>query len=364
MDKKLLLARELVLATDLNDENNMVDQARILSMRVAVKKDVAHSYSALVKLAEKDDIKPQEQILIACELGRAKLACGQIGGGASHMRSVYGRAHEISKNGDKLVTIYPTYCQALIALAQKKYTMAKALASSVVNSLDTLDKGDAIDGDSILVGALLCGARAAAGESLSRAAYANLKRLLELLPRLLAETGLTNEFKDSDVRCEILRLACLAANEVADWQEAVEYGENWVRLKERKAPDDLIEPLCALSSAYEHVDRRKGAECLDRALTLVARAVEEEPFDHGPEAHKQALKMPLKEYQLLNRLADAYLMQGRLVDSLRLYPAFMRARYTNYVSTAINLGEEVAKGIGKIKKYYATRTAAEEIEPE
>jgi hypothetical protein len=55
-------------------------------------------------------------------------------------------------------------------------------------------------------------------------------------------------------------------------------------------------------------------------------------------------------------------MQGRLIDSLKLYPSSMRARYTSYVSSAINLTDTVVQGIDKLKKYYATKNAADDID--
>lgn len=368
MAKKVLslLARELGLLHEALApfEGDSSAPACILATRVEHKKDAARAYSALEALLKQERAQT-EVIEISCELGRAKLASGQPEVAAKFMRGVYGKAHELSKvTGDSSITIYPAYCQALIYLAQKKYTLAQALSNSVVAAIDKLEPAKLGEFQWLLAGALLCSARAAAGEYLSRPAGRSISRLIDLLPELAKQYGLA--YEDTLSYAEILKLAAIASNETAEWGKAAIYSKQWLHIIESKhgrSTSAAIEPLCYLASALEHIDRKQGAECLDRALHIVAHVVEEEPFEAAkPGGGEQAIKMSVKEYQLLNQLADAYLMQGRLVDSLKLYPSSMRARYTSYVSSAINLTDTVVQGIDKIKKYYATKNAADDID--
>lgn len=367
MAKKVLslLARELGLLDEALAafDGDSTAQACLLATKVEHKKDAAKAYSALEALL-KQERSQREIIEISCEMGRAKLASGQPEVAAKFMRSIYGKAHELSKvTADSTITIYPAYCQALIYLAQKKYTLAQALSNSVVAAIDKLAPVQHGEFQWLLAGALLCAARAAAGESLSRPAGRSIDRLIELLPELSKQYGLA--YEDTLSYAEILKLAAIAGIETAEWGKAAVYSKQWLHIIESKhgrSTAATIEPLCYLASALEHFDRKKGAECLDRALHIVAHVVEEEPFEAKPGGGQQAIKMSVKEYQLLNQLADAYLMQGRLVDSLKLYPSSMRARYTSYVSSAINLTDTVVQGIDKLKKYYATKNAADDID--
>lgn len=373
MTKKVLtglLARELglldsaLVAFEKSENTRACDQAAHLAIQVEGRKHQARAFATLEAML-KEERSQAEAIAVSCELGRARLASNQPEVAAKFLRSVFGKANELAKlSGDSSLTIYPSYCQALAYMALKKYTLALALANSVVAAIDLLPLGEQEERKWLLVGALLCSGRAAASENLWRSAARSFSRLSDFLPDLCSRWGLS--YPGSACQIGVLKTTTIALLELADWPRAAVFAEEWVASVEAKdgseAPS-LIEPLCYLASAYEHWQRSKGVKCLDRALDIVASAVADEPFTGNARAGSaEALKMPEKEYQLLMRMADSYLLQGKLADSLKLYPATMRARYTNYVSSAVNLTESLFQGIGKVRKYYADRKAAEDIE--
>lgn len=292
-----------------------------------------------------------------CELGRARLVAGDGELAGQAFRIALGLAQdEYGKHS--LEMIYPSLCLAIYHESQGSNLLALALARDAVNLLR--ERSKLINDPSLLLAGLIVINCCSFKERRFQQALAAADELLDLG----AKHGLKLAACERLQEAAVVKMLSLA--QLDRLQEAKDQGEVLVEAMEKaqgRYSARLLEPLCQLATVYERLGSRdKASKCLDQALVVVSRIVEETPFansasgatsaggatgENRAESHEKAASMPFKEYQVLNRLSETYFLQGKFVDALKLYPSSMRARYTTYVASSTNIIDMLAKHLAE-----------------
>lgn len=292
-----------------------------------------------------------------CELGRARLVAGDGELAGQAFRIALGLAQdEYGKHS--LEMIYPSLCLAIYHESQGSNLLALALARDAVNLLR--ERSKLINDPSLLLAGLIVINCCSFKERRFQQALAAADELLELG----AKYGLTLAACERLQEAAVVKMLSLA--QLDRMQEAKDQGEVLVEAMEKaqgRYSARLLEPLCQLATVYERLGSRdKASKCLDQALVVVSRIVEETPFANSAsgatsaggvagekrtDSHEKAASMPFKEYQVLNRLSETYFLQGKFVDALKLYPSSMRARYTTYVASSTNIIDMLSKHLAE-----------------
>lgn len=292
-----------------------------------------------------------------CELGRARLAAGDSELAGQAFRIALGLAQdEYGKNS--LETIYPSLCLAIYHESQGSNLLALALARDAVNLLR--ERSKQVNDPSLLLAGLIVINCCSFKERRFQQALAASDELLAIGAKHSLSIASCERLQEAAV----VKMMSLA--QLDRLQEAKDQGEVLVEAMEKtqgRYSAQLLEPLCQLATVYERLGSRdKASRCLDQALVVVSRIVEETPFansasrptgggksagENRADSHEKAASMPFKEYQVLNRLSETYFLQGKFVDALKLYPSSMRARYTTYVASSTNIIDMLAKHLAE-----------------
>lgn len=286
-----------------------------------------------------------------CELGRARLVAGDGELAGQAFRIALGLAQdEYGKHS--LEMIYPSLCLAIYHESQGSNLLALALARDAVNLLR--ERSKLINDPSLLLAGLIVINCCSFKERRFQQALAAADELLDLG----AKHGLKLAACERLQEAAVVKMLSLA--QLDRLQEAKDQGEVLVEAMEKaqgRYSARLLEPLCQLATVYERLGSRdKASKCLDQALVVVSRIVEETPFtnsasgatgENRTDSHEKAASMPFKEYQVLNRLSETYFLQGKFVDALKLYPSSMRARYTTYVASSTNIIDMLSKHLAE-----------------
>lgn len=286
-----------------------------------------------------------------CELGRARLVAGDGELAGQAFRIALGLAQdEYGKHS--LEMIYPSLCLAIYHESQGSNLLALALARDAVNLLR--ERSKLINDPSLLLAGLIVINCCSFKERRFQQALAAADELLALS----VKHSLSLAFCERLQEAAVVKMMSLA--QLDRLQEAKDQGEVLVEAMEKaqgRYSAQLLEPLCQLATVYERIGSRdKASRCLDQALVVVSRIVEETPFANSAseatgekrtDSHEKAASMPFKEYQVLNRLSETYFLQGKFVDALKLYPSSMRARYTTYVASSTNIIDMLSKHLAE-----------------
>ncbi len=276
-----------------------------------------------------------------CELGRARAAAQDHELAGQTFRTALGLAQdEFGK--DSLEMIYPAICLAMHHEDQSSNLLALALARDAVDNLR--HRTTQVKDPSLLLAGLLTISNCAFLEH----RYAQALQAAEEALDLVRMHSLSPDTGDRLQKCIIVKM--LALNKLDRHQEAKDTGEVFVEKLEAKYgrySARLLEPLCHMASIYDRLGARsKSAKALDQALVIVSQIVEDRPFENIEHMSDDGIKietMPFKEYEVLNRLSESYILQGKFVEAFKLYPASMRARYTTYVASSTNIVDMMAK---------------------
>ncbi len=286
-----------------------------------------------------------------CELGRARLVAGDGELAGQAFRIALGLAQdEYGKHS--LEMIYPSLCLAIYHESQGSNLLALALARDAVNLLR--ERSKLINDPSLLLAGLIVINCCSFKERRFQQALAAADELLALSVKHSLSLASCERLQEAAV----VKMMSLA--QLDRLQEAKDQGEVLVEAMEKaqgRYSAQLLEPLCQLATVYERIGSRdKASRCLDQALVVVSRIVEETPFANSAsettgekrtDSHEKAASMPFKEYQVLNRLSETYFLQGKFVDALKLYPSSMRARYTTYVASSTNIIDMLSKHLAE-----------------
>jgi len=283
-----------------------------------------------------------------CELGRARSASEDHELACQIFRTALGLAQD-EYGKDSLEMIYPAICLAMHHEMQNNSLLALAIARDAVDNLR--HRSGQVKDPSLLLAGLLTISNCAFLEHRYALALAAAEEALDLvrLYSLSADAG------DRLQKCIIVKM--LALNKLDRHQEAKDTGEVFIEKLEEKYgrySPRLLEPLCHMASICDRLGARsKSAKALDQALVIVSQIVEDRPFETIEHANADGIKienMPFKEYEVLNRLSESYILQGKFVDAFKLYPASMRARYTTYVASSTNIVDMMAKRLKEFEE--------------
>ncbi|CAN5488570.1 hypothetical protein BH11CYA1_BH11CYA1_22950 [soil metagenome] len=279
-----------------------------------------------------------------CELGRARLAAGEIGRAGQAFRIALGLAQdEYGKHS--LEMIYPSLCLAIFHESQGSNLLASALARDSVNILR--ERSKQVNDPSLLLAGLIVINSCSFKERRFKQSLAASDELLSLG----AKHSLSLAACDHLQEAAVVKMASLV--QLDRMQEAKDQGEVLVEALEKAQgihSARLLEPLCQLATVYTRMGSRdKASKCLDQALVVVSHIVEDTPFANSNNSgshtasNEKAASMPFKEYQVLNSLSETYFWQGKFVDALKLYPSTMRARHVTYVASTTNMIDMLTK---------------------
>jgi tetratricopeptide (TPR) repeat protein len=278
-----------------------------------------------------------------CELGRARCSSSDFEIAGQIFRTALGLAQdEYGKTGIEM--IYPAICLAMYHETQKNYVLSVALARDAVSLIRR--RQSLVSDSSILLAGLLTMARSAYMDKRYALCLKCADEALEL-----AQREKLSSISERLIDCSLMRM--MALYYLDRHQEAKDSGEVLIESMEDKYgrySPKLLEPLCQLASVYERLGARdRASKCLDQALVIVSEVVQEKPF--GDVAQPDDMKpesMPMKEYQMLNRLSETLVLQGKFVDALKLYPSSVRARYTVYVAQSNTLVDALTRHLNNL----------------
>ena len=143
-----------------------------------------------------------------------------------------------------------------------------------------------------------------------------------------------------------------------EYQSAEKAAAKRLKLTEKmKGKDDpkVIDPLCDLAQILAQVgERERAAIYFDRALKLVTELARNKGFAEdvkdGAETQANTVGTRIEgaslchlEYQLIERLSECYLWQGKLADVARLMPASYRTAHTCKIDAVVSMIETINK---------------------
>lgn len=287
-----------------------------------------------------------------CELGRARCSALDFEIAGQIFRTALGLAQDEYGKGS-IEMIYPAICLAMYHETQKNYVLAVALARDAVALIRR--RLNLVNDRSMLLAGLL---------TMARSAYMD-KRYALCLKCADEATELARGEKlalvsERLIDCSLMRM--MALYYLDRHQDAKDSGEVLLEAMEEKYgrySPKLLEPLCQLASVYERLGARdRASKCFDQALVIVSQIVEEKPFGDLSKSDASPESMPMKEYQVLNRLAETLLLQGKFVDALKLYPSSMRARYTIYVAQSNTVVDMLTTHLNSLNEDLQNKKAA------
>jgi tetratricopeptide (TPR) repeat protein len=164
--------------------------------------------------------------------------------------------------------------------------------------------------------------------------------------------------EESDIYLDVLGIKTAAFLFMVDYQAAEKMASKRLKLVEKmRGKDDpkVIDPLCDLAQALAHMgDRERAEKYFDRAIKLVSELARDQGFSEEAKKSEEAqtntagtrlegASLCHLEYDLIERLSDCYVWQGKLADAAKLMPASMRTVHTCRVDIVVSIIEKINK---------------------
>jgi tetratricopeptide (TPR) repeat protein len=280
-----------------------------------------------------------------CDLGMTKINAGEIALAAQNLRVASGTAEELY-GSDSQEMIYPSICLAAVHALEKKQSLSLAVARSAAQTA----RANFGNSHPLLIHPLYMLAQACHRQGLFQASLDTCRQVEGLI--------VDNIGRESDIYVDVLAMKTAAFMFMVENASAEKAASERLALMEKMRGKDspkIIDPLCDLAQILVQMGEREKAEKhFDRALKLVSELARDKGF---PESPSDGAEPPASttgsrigdaslchlESDLIERLSDCYLWQGKLADVAKLMPNSMRSRHTSRFDAIVSVIDSINK---------------------
>jgi tetratricopeptide (TPR) repeat protein len=280
-----------------------------------------------------------------CDLGMTKIWAGDIELAAQNLRLACGLAEEKFGQGSEEM-IYPSICLCIVHALEDKNSLSLAIARNTVQTVRAN-----FGKHPLLIHPLYLMAQAATRQRLFQLALDTCRQVEGLI---IDNIGL-----ESDIYVDVLGMKTAAFMFLIEIHAAEKAAARRLKLMEKmrgKNDPKLIDPLCDMAQILAQMGEREKAEIyFDRALTLVSEMTRDKGFPQDASSGNgdsvaytagtriNDASLCHLEYELVERLSECYLWQGKLADVGRLLPASMRGRHVCKVDAIVSIIDNINK---------------------